>query len=348
MKKIALLFGGKSSEYEVSLKSASAVLKALDSEKYTIIKIGITRNGDWYHFNGEDDRIATDSWLNHDSCQRVIPLIGGGQRGFLIQETNQVLPVDVLFPVLHGEFVEDGCIQGVFEWMELPYVGCKTAASAICMNKELTHRFANSLGIKTTPSIRCMTHDPDFQAIKRFVQKEQFPVFVKPLCGGSSKGINRVTEMAQLPQAIEEIKQMDTHFVIEKAIDGFEVGCGILGNDELVIGEVDEIKLGDGFFDYTEKYQMISSKIHLPARISADMKREVRYQATKLYRLLGCQGLARIDFFITRNGEVFLNEINTMPGFTDNSRYPNMLKERGYSYEAILDRLIDLAEEAVR
>lgn len=152
--------------------------------------------------------------------------------------------------------------------------------------------------------------------------------------------------MAQLPQAIEAVKEVDTQFVIEKSVDGFEVGCGILGNDELIIGAVDEIELAEGFFDYTEKYQMLSSSIHLPARISEDMKREVCYQAERLYRLLGCQGLARVDFFISREGELMLNEINTMPGFTDNSRYPSMLKAKGYSYSELLDRLIELAEEA--
>ncbi|WP_086349273.1 D-alanine--D-alanine ligase family protein [Candidatus Enterococcus clewellii] len=346
MKKIAVLFGGKSSEYEVSLKSAFAVLEALDSKKYDIIKIGITRTGDWYHFTGENESICMDLWQQVEVCQKVSPIIGGEQHGFLLQETNQLLQVDILFPILHGEFVEDGCLQGVFEWMELPYVGCKTAASAVCMNKEMTHRFANSIGIKTTPSIRCDTHNLDVQEIHRFIQKEQFPVFIKPLRGGSSKGINRLTEMAQLPQAIEAVKEVDTQFVIEKSVDGFEVGCGILGNDELIIGAVDEIELAEGFFDYTEKYQMLSSSIHLPARISEDMKREVCYQAERLYRLLGCQGLARVDFFISREGELMLNEINTMPGFTDNSRYPSMLKAKGYSYSELLDRLIELAEEA--
>ncbi|WP_321387404.1 D-alanine--D-alanine ligase family protein [uncultured Enterococcus sp.] len=346
MKKIALLFGGKSSEYEVSLKSAAAVLEAMDTKKYTIIKIGITQTGDWYYFTGNNEAIAANRWQKAEYCQRVFPIVGGKERGFLLQKNEEKLIVDVLFPVLHGELVEDGCIQGLFEWMELPYVGCKTAASAICMNKELTHRFANSLGIKTTPSIRCTMQNTDIEAIKRFIKKEQLPVFLKPLRGGSSKGITRVTDIGQLSQAIEAISAFDTHFIVEKEVDGFEVGCGILGNEELVIGAIDEIELAAGFFDYTEKYQMISSKIHLPARISADMKREVSYQAEHLYRLLGCQGLARIDFFITRNGELLLNEINTLPGFTAHSRYPNMLKEAGWSYQGILDRLIELAEEA--
>lgn len=347
MKKIAVLFGGRSSEYEVSLASAYSVLKALDTEKYEIIKIGITMKGDWYNFTGDDESIKTDQWCTNKTCQALSPVIGSKERGFVLHETNQLLPVDVLFPVLHGEFGEDGCIQGIFEWMELPYVGCRTAASAICMDKVLTHRFAKSLEIRTTPSIRCGIHNPDFQEIKRFIQREQFPLFIKPLHGGSSKGISRISSIDQLPQAIEAIKGLDTHFVIEKGIEGFEVGCGILGNEELVIGEIDEIELTGGFFDYTEKYQLISSRIHLPARISEDMKREISYQAERLYRFLGCRGMARIDFFITREGELLLNEINTFPGFTGHSRYPNMLKEKGWDYKQLIDQLIELAEEGV-
>ncbi|MBP1047580.1 D-alanine--D-alanine ligase [Enterococcus sp. BWM-S5] len=344
MKKIAVVFGGKSSEYEVSLKSAYAVLEALDTSHYDILKIGITRTGEWYYFTGNHEKIKADSWQNATDCQRVSPSIGNEQ-GFLIHEEQRMLAVDVIFPVMHGEFVEDGRIQGVFEWMEIPYVGCKTAASAICMDKGLTHRFAHSIGIQTTASICSTVHDLDIQRIKDFIQKEQFPFFIKPLRGGSSKGISQITEISQLSQAVAAVAEWDTHFIMEKGVEGFEVGCGILGNDELVLGEVDEIELTGSFFDYTEKYHMVSSKIHLPARVSEAMKQEVKYQAERLYRLLGCCGLARIDFFITRNGELLLNEINTMPGFTDNSRYPNMLKEKGFTYSSLLDRLIELAEE---
>ncbi|MCB5953356.1 D-alanine--D-alanine ligase [Enterococcus sp. BWT-B8] len=344
MKTIAVLFGGKSSEYEVSLQSATAVLDALDQERYEVIKIGITKSGEWYQYIGDNESISADCWLE-ENCRQLTPAIGESWKGFTLLENQEPLPVDVLFPVMHGEFVEDGRIQGVFEWMEVPYVGCGVASSAVCMNKKLTHRFANSIGIKTAPSIQCSLAELDMNAIKKFIRKEGFPLFIKPLRGGSSKGISKLNELEELSKVIASVKEIDTHFILEKGVNGFEVGCGILGNEQLVIGEVDEIELASGFFDYTEKYQLISSTIHMPARINETLKGEIKFQAERLYRLLGCRGLARIDFFLTHNGEILLNEINTLPGFTEHSRYPSMLMNMGLSYREIVERLIQLAEE---
>ncbi|MHC5215970.1 D-alanine--D-alanine ligase family protein [Enterococcus sp. LJL128] len=345
MKKVAVLFGGRSSEYEVSLKSAAAVLKVLNLQKYEIIRIGITKEGEWYHFSGDNQLIEHDEWQKKAVCRKIQPVIGESWKGFWLVEEGQKLPVDILFPVMHGEYVEDGRLQGLFTWMDIPYVGCNTAVSALCMDKGLTHRFANSIGIETTPSIQCRIDEAGSKAVADFIEKNDFPMFIKPLRGGSSKGIRKITNWSELQQGIKEIEKMDTCFTLEKEVVGFEVGCGILGNQELVIGEIDEIELQTDFFDYTEKYQLLSSTIHLPARISADLKREICYQAERLYRLLGCSGLARIDFFITCQGAIFLNEINTMPGFTENSRYPNMLKKKGFSYSEIIEELLRLAEE---
>ncbi|MDR1473600.1 MAG: D-alanine--D-alanine ligase [Lactobacillales bacterium] len=343
MEKIGIIFGGESSEYEVSLKSAYSVLEVLDEERYEIVKIGITQDGDWYYFTGTNKEIKEDRWFVVQKCERILP--DTNKRGFFLLDRQKHLEIDVLFPVLHGGSGEDGKIQGVFEMMGLPYVGCGTLTSALCMDKAMLHHLVKGWGVKVTSSIQILAKNYQMQEIDDFIEKVHFPIFIKPKCGGSSKGISKVSEFQKLDTALKEAAKFDNEIVIEKAVDGFEVGCGILGNQKLLVGELDEIELADGFFDYKEKYQLLSAKIVVPARISVETADKVKQLAKCLYQFLDCTGLARIDFFVTRNEEIYLNEINTLPGFTSHSRFPNMMKDVGISYRNLVERLIELAKE---
>lgn len=344
MKKIAVIFGGKSTEYEISLESASSVISELEKLDFEVLKIGITFEGEWYLFNGDNYLINNDEWLSEGDCLKIQPSLN--KKGFFAASEKKYITPDVLFPVLHGQFGEDGCIQGVFEMMEIPYVGCPILPSSLCMNKWILHLFSKSLGIESTPSIVVSQKESLEEKINTFTTEQGFPIFVKPNEGGSSKGITKANSMHELKLALDKGFVYCNKLIIQKSVDGIEIGCGILGNEELVIGECDEIDLQTDFFDYVEKYQLLSAKIHTPARISTQLSKKIKQSAELLYRSLGCRGLSRIDFFVTKSGEILLNEINTMPGFTSHSRFPAMLAAAGVSYPEVLTKLIFLAEES--
>lgn len=344
MKKIAVIFGGKSTEYEISLESASSVILELEKLNFEVLKIGITFDGEWYLFNGDNLLIKDDKWFSEVDCLKIEPLFN--KKGFFIVSEKTYLTPDILFPVLHGRFGEDGCIQGLFEMMEIPYVGCPIFSSSLCMDKWSLHLFSKSIGIESTPSILVSREDPLDEKISTFVTEHGFPIFIKPNKGGSSKGITKANNISELKQALKKAFVYCDKLIIQKSVDGVEIGCGILGNDELIIGECDEIDLQTDYFDYVEKYQLLSAKIYTPARISTQLSKKIKHLAELLYRSLGCQGLSRVDFFVTRSGEILLNEVNTMPGFTSHSRFPAMLAAAGISYSEVLTKLIFLSEES--
>ncbi|MDA9462050.1 D-alanine--D-alanine ligase [Enterococcus mundtii 3F] len=342
MKKIALIFGGTSSEYEVSLKSATSVLSVLENLDIEIYKIGIASNGKWYLTFSDNETISNDLWLQEKKINEITPSFDG--RGFYNQSEKAYFKPDILFPMLHGGTGENGTLQGVFECMQIPYVGCRAASSAICMNKYLLHQFAKSVGVMSTPT-QLISSTDDQQVIKNFTELYGFPIFIKPNEAGSSKGISKVHTEAKLAQALTEAFQFSQTVILQKAVSGIEIGCAILGNNQLLIGECDEVSLATDFFDYTEKYQMTTAKLIVPAKIPVVTSREIKRQAQLLYQLLGCRGLARIDFFLTETGEILLNEINTMPGFTNHSRFPAMMAATGITYQELISTLITLAEE---
>lgn len=338
-KNIAVLFGGCSSEYDVSLQSAYAVVTHLSNEQYEPILIGITRDGAWYRFKGDVECIKDDTWRSGDCCRALISpdrqrpgLLQWGEAGI------ELTRLDAAFPVLHGKNGEDGTVQGLLELADIPIVGCDARASAICMDKDLAHRLAKSAGVQVPKSLVLYAND----RLKQ-VEKMSFPVFVKPARAGSSFGITKVAQQADLKGAIETAFEHDDKVIIEEAIPGFEVGCAILGNDTLTIGEVDEVELQQGWFDYTEKYALVSAQIHTPARIDEDTAARVKTTAATLYRSLGCRGFARIDLFLTPEGDIVFNEVNTIPGMTPHSRYPRMLACVGMSFGTVLEELIALA-----
>ncbi|KAF1302535.1 D-alanine--D-serine ligase [Enterococcus saccharolyticus] len=341
MKNIAVIFGGNSAEYEVSLISATAVIQVLEKLDYKITKIGITEEGEWIHYAGKTDKIASNLWFSDEHCVKAVPLLNGN--GFLC--AGVTITPDVIFPVLHGKFGEDGCIQGLFELMQLPYVGCGVTVSALCMNKYLLHRFAKSVGIQSTPALLVSKHHYQLAEISQFVLTHGFPLFVKPNEAGSSKGIEKVHDLLGLQDALKTAWQFGTQAIIQTEVTGVEIGCAILGNEQLIIGECDEIQLTKEFFDYTEKYQMVTTTIQIPAQIPEEVSMTIKKSAETLYRQLGCKGLARIDFFLTEEGQILLNEINTMPGFTSHSRFPTMMAKVGVTYIDIVQKLIELAEK---
>lgn len=345
MKKIrvACLFGGCSSEYEVSLVSASSVIRNIDQEKYEIIKIGITKDGDFYLYDGEVSDIEKDKWLTPSHTKKITFSANRSDHGFILLEGNkkEIIPIDVAFPILHGRNGEDGRLQGLFELAGIKYVGCDMMSSAICMDKYISHELVKMHGINV-PKSYLFTENSTYEEIESIAESLNYLVFVKPLRAGSSFGITKVKEKNQLKDAIIEAFNYDSKIIIEENIEGFEVGCAILGNKDLIIGEVDEIEVSDGFFDYEEKYTLKTSKIHLPARIDKFERERVKKVALEIYKILGCKNFARVDMFYTKDKKIIFNEVNTIPGFTSHSRYPNMLKEAGYSFSEVIDKLISL------
>lgn len=343
-KTVAVLFGGCSTEYGVSLKSAASVIDHLDESKYELVQIGITREGTWLRYGGNADGIREDRWQEHPSC---IPAFLSPSREVagiveLAGTEFRVTPVDVVFPVLHGKNGEDGTVQGLLELAGIPYVGCDTLSSAICMDKGISGQLVKAAGIDTASSITVYAEDDLYTAVKE-AEPLGFPLYIKPARSGSSYGITKAYDKLELMEGIRFAFMHDTKVIVEQNITGFEVGCAVLGDAELMIAEIDEIELQGEFFDYDEKYSLISSKIHLPARIPAETADSVMEKAKVIYRVLGCSGLARVDLFIGEDGRIVFNEVNTMPGFTAASRYPNMMRASHISYPELMDRLIRLA-----
>ena len=343
-KSIAVIFGGYSPEYDVSLKSAYSIIGAIDREKYDVIMLGITRQGAWYRYTGDPEGIPGDEWHSderHLAGAAISPSRGGG---LLVFEGGRAesAPVDVVFPVLHGRFGEDGTVQGLCELAGIPVVGCGSAASALCMDKDRAHKLVEHAGIRV-PESACFDHAPADEELLHAARGLKLPVFVKPVKTGSSFGITKVEALSQLPDAVRTAFGYDDSVIIEESIDGFETGCAVVGNLELRTGRIDEIELAGGFFDYEEKYSLITSKIHVPARIDGETERRLQEAAKTIYRILGCRGYARVDIFLTKENEIVFNEANTIPGFTSHSRFPNMMKAVGVGFPELVDMLIGLA-----
>jgi D-alanine--(R)-lactate ligase len=336
--KIGILFGGCSEEHPVSVKSAQEVAKNLDTGKYEPYYIGITETGSWLLCDGPDLDWRTGNWraamLSPDRSVHGLVILEHGQ--------YQTISLDVVLPVLHGKLGEDGAIQGLLELAGIPYVGCDIPSSALCIDKSLTYLVARSAGV-ATPKFWIVTADETLDA-----DELTYPVFVKPARSGSSFGVSKVSSREELPAAIETARRYDSKVLIEQAVVGSEIGCAILGNDlDLIAGEVDQISLTHGFFQIHQEDSpetgSENSTIKVPADISAASRTLVRETAMKVYRALGCKGLARVDLFLLEDGRVVLNEVNTFPGLTSYSRYPRMMAAAGLPLGEVIDRLVSLA-----
>ena len=339
--RIAVLFGGTSEEHPVSVKSAREVAKNLDLDKYEPLYVRITNSGTWQLCDGPDSdggaRQCLPAMLSPDRSVR----------GLLVREQRKcrTIPLDVVFPVLHGTQGEDGAIQGLLELSGIPYVGCDVQSSALCMDKSLAYVMARSAGIATP---RFWTVEANEQADP---DRLTYPVFVKPARSGSSFGVSKVSRAEELPGAVDAARQYDTKVLIEQAVVGREVGCAILGNGaELIAGEPDRIALSHGFFRIHQEAQpeigSENATFVVPADISPAARELVQETAKAVYRALGCRGLARVDLFLKDAGEVVLNEVNTLPGLTSYSRYPRMMAAAGLSLADVIDRIVSLALSA--
>lgn len=341
--KVAILFGGVSEEHDISIKSAKEVASNINCEKYEPIYIGITRSGEWKLC----DEPSTEWEKNAEysvviSSNRSVP-------GLIVicGDKYKIQAVDVIFPVIHGKMGEDGTMQGLLELSGIPYVGCGVQASAVCMDKSLTYLAVQNGGFKT-PEFNILNNNDMLHG-----DDLTYPVFVKPARSGSSFGISKVYCAEELYDAIEKSRQYDNKVLIEQAITGMEVGCAVLGNkDHLTVGEVDQIKLSNGFFRiHQEKNPEIGSQnstFIVPADIPQEKRVEIQEMAKAIYQTIGCNGLARIDMFLQEDGQIVLNEINTMPGFTSYSRYPRMMYASKMDFEELIDRCITLALERSR
>lgn len=339
---IAVLFGGCSPEYSVSLQSSYAVLSNLRKDKYDIFPLGITRNGQWFHFTGEYDQIATDTWA--EDLAHLTPVVLSQDRnlhGVLVFSAQQPQPLrlDYALPILHGKNGEDGTLQGLLELAGIPVIGCGTLASALCMDKDRAHKLASLAGV-AVPASLVQNKGEDPQAALAFARQTGYPLFVKPVKAGSSYGISQIHQEGELLPALDLAFQYDDQVILEETIPGFEVGCAVIGTRDLIVGEIDEIELSGGFFDFTEKYTLKTSAIHVPARVPAETAQRVKETAKVIYRALGCTDFARVDMFLTPDGRIVFNEVNTIPGFTEHSRFPGMMKAAGYTFPEILDTIL--------
>jgi len=327
------MFGGESSEHDVSLMSVKNVYAALDNEKYDVSLCFVDRSGKWWLVDTVDGR--------HQGCPQLFPVMGQGE--FLVVPGQKVLKIDVVWAAMHGENAEDGNLQGVFAMMHIPLIGCDTIASVICWDKLITKQLLEQASIATSPYEICYQNNPpSFATIE---QKFGLPFFVKPTRAGSSVGVSRVSQNDQYDEALQLAFRYSDPILLEKTIEGRELEVAVLGNPPLhKESPVGEIKPGEEFYSYEDKYDANSKAVVLPrADVDEGLADRIRTVAHKAYEVLGCRGYARVDFLVSHDGEIYVNEINTLPGFTNISQYPKMWHEAGIKYSELIDTIIMLA-----
>jgi len=348
--KLAVIFGGVSSEHEVSRMSVTSILTHLSKEKYEIYILGITKTGRWLLYSGDIDQILDGAWEQDSANVPAILSPDAETHGMIILREGraETVRLDAVFPVLHGKNGEDGTIQGLMQLSAIPFVGCDTLSSAVCMDKAVSHTLLAAANIEQAHYLWFYADrfDKAADVIKNKIEARlEFPIFVKPANAGSSVGVSRVENKDGLDAAVQKAAKEDKKILVENGVTGKEVECAVMGNGDPVASIVGEINAGAEFYDYDDKYINGVSEQIIPAGISDEAAKTLRETAVRAYRLLGCTGLARVDFFVTPDDRVVLNEINTLPGFTAISMYPKLFMEMGMPYGEILDRLIEHAME---
>lgn len=344
--KLGVVFGGMSTENEVSVASANSILKNLDKEKYEILPIYIDKQGEWYKYQEKEEKQFGEEITQKNKIEDIF---------YYLKQ------VDVIFPVLHGLYGEDGTIQGLFELLKKPYVGCGVLASSVGMDKVYTKIVFEKAGLKQANYEYVRKHGDNYIYIDKQFNEEimslekitektvktlKFPMFIKPSNSGSSVGINKANNEKELKEHIEYAAQFDNKILIEEGIVGKEVECAVLGNEEVISSCVGEIKPAEEFYSYDAKYKNAESKTNIPADISEKIAEEIRKQAIKAYKSIDGKGLSRVDFFVEDGtNQIYINEINTLPGFTSISMYPQLFEKSGIPYSKLLDRVIQLALE---
>ena len=350
---VCILFGGISPEHAVSLRSAESVLNHIDKEKYHILPVGITREGQWIYFGGTDySMLPAGTWMDcSGNCPAAISPVRG--QGLLRFDGSAVTatPIDVAFPVLHGENGEDGAMQGLLQMAGIPYVGPHVSASAVAMDKTLTKLVIDKEGIPQAAweLVRADELEEKMESIVAALEARfAYPMFVKPAGTGSSVGVSKAVNREKLKAALTAAAKFDSKILVEEFIRGREIEVAVLGNQEPVASVCGEIDSGAEFYDYDAKYITDTSTAYIPARISEQLQERIREAAVRVFRAVGCQGLSRVDFFATEDEGLVFNEINTIPGFTSISMYPKLFEASGIPYGALIDELLKLALEAGR
>jgi len=345
--RVGVLCGGRSSEHSISCLSGASLLAAIDREKFEPVPLGITQTGQWVYLEGLTEKLVISDG-NLPTVPESAPPVTVNRDG--IFANNKKLEVDLIFPVLHGPYGEDGTVQGLLEMFDIPYVGAGVLASAIGMDKATCKRLFMEAGI---PSVEFdVFYWSEWQGFKSEISariQEEFtlPIFVKPSRAGSSNGISKVKSWSELDAAVRLAKDFDEKILIEAFAPGREVECGILGDRASRVGEI-RILGNHEFYDFEAKYLDDSTELIVPANIPAEIEKEIQQLALDAFALIDGKGIARVDFFLQENGEIILNEINTMPGFTATSMYPRLWSATGLAYKEVITKLIELVERAER
>ena len=354
---VALIFGGRSTEHEISIISAKSIAANISTERYKVIPVYITREGQWLCEGIAQEILNLDlsALLRSSSLEATAVTLRdmvkqAAQKTFDLD--FKALGIDVAFLTLHGTYGEDGRIQGFLDTCGIPYTGCGVLASALTMDKALTKLCVADAGLAVAPSITLLSADylADPETIHTLIKQQfEYPFFVKPANLGSSIGISKVHHLDQLPAALESACSLDSKVLVEKAINGREIEVAVLGNEIAQVSLCGEIEPGSDFYDYQDKYIHNTAKLFIPARIPREIQEEVRSAALKAFKALGCRGMSRIDFFVDEHtGTIILNEVNTIPGFTDISMYPMLMDASGIPFPELAERLLQLALETIR
>lgn len=343
--KLGVIFGGTSTEHEVSIVSGTSVIKNLNKEKYEIYPIYINKSGEWFKYTYQNQEFKVgDEIIGKEKIENIF---------------EYLKKLDKVFPVLHGLRGEDGTIQGLLELLKIPYVGTRVLGSSICMDKAYTKLIFEKAEIPQAEYVYIRKNEDDYifiekdfteekcdiyELIQKITEKIEFPMFIKPSNSGSSVGINRANNALELAKAIEYASNYDNKILIEEKINGREIECAVLGNEEVEASCLGEILAAEEFYTFSAKYQNQESKTVMPADLPENLSNEVRNLAKKAYKAADCKGLSRVDFFVDdKNNKIYINEINTIPGFTQISMYPKLWEKSGMKYTELLDKLISLA-----
>ncbi len=353
-KSIVVLFGGISSEHEVSCLSAASILEHINREKYDISTIGITKDGEWFLTEASPADIADGSWKNAQGNRKAFVAPDRAAGGVVVLNadgTAEIIKADAVFPVLHGKNGEDGTMQGLLQLAGIPFVGSDTAASSASMDKAITKAMVEHRGV--VDQAKCFVvhqnaydrdRDAQLEAVNSFFA-DTYPLFVKPANAGSSVGISKVKRAEDLAKALDIAFAEDSKVLVEETITGREIEVAVLGNDNPQASCIGEIFAANEFYDYNAKYENDKSHTGIVRDLTPEKEQEIRDKAVSVYETMGCSGMSRVDFFLEEGGRVVFNEINTLPGFTSISMYPKLWEESGIPNEELIDRLIKLALE---
>jgi len=344
MTNLMVLFGGQSSEHEVSCKSAQNIVAAVNQNQYHILLVGITKSGKWLFVNSSKE-LLEDTWRENGIPCGLLP--DATRKSLVVFQQNQMeeISVDVIFPVLHGLHGEDGTVQGLFELSQIPYVGCGVLASALGMDKLYTKKIVDDLGIRQAAYVGLYRWELDqmSQAVAKVEAKLSYPVFVKPSCAGSSVGVTKASSAAELREAMLLAAKHDGKILVEETIVGHEVECAVFEDEHQMLASLPgEILAAENFYTYDAKYNNPSSETIMEANILQGQKEEIQEDAKRIFEAIGCHSLSRVDFFVDDQGVVF-NEINTLPGFTAISMYPKLMEHMGIDYPHLVEKLIQSA-----